>query len=1099
MWPRPSIWSGSNENKNDGVAILINNPHILVEGSTVVREGRALLANLTFNGQAFNLLNIYGFNDKHDRYDFLEELQPHMLGRTPLIIGGDFNCVLTRKDRKRTGQDFKVDKTSLLLQRIVRDFKLVDCFRSMHPGEEGYTWVSDDSSKASRIDYFFTRDCALIDARLSPVFFSDHFLLSCTLSLPIGATTGRGLWKLNRSLLEDQALVGQYRERYREWQTLQDLYETRAQWWEMVKGRTRTFFRQAGKNKKKKEQRRMMGLQKRLHRYYILNQQGMDFNKEIREVKKEMSILAEIKSKGVILRSREREIEEGEKCTRYFFKNIISNPSLISELKADNGNIVSNIEEKIKVIEKFYEELYTENTVKENINETLEFLEKSLKETSFLEQDFTPLELFNSLKSFKRGKSPGSDGLPLEFYLTFWDILAPDLIILFTDFSKLDTLPDSFKTGIVTLLYKDKDKRDLKNWRPITLLNVDCKLFSKLLAARMRRVLGDLIHPDQACAVPGRRITDSLVLIRDTICFARDRNIRLIVLNLDFEKAFDRVSHQYLFQVLQKMGFPGRFVAWVGLLYRDISSRFMVNGFLTKAVKVNCGVRQGCPLSALLYVTCIEPLAQILRRDPLISGITIPGSGGQVGKCLLYMDDFNILCTDLLSVDRVFQLTDWFGKASGSKLNKEKTKAQFYGPWKNNEKIGLQFQVTQEEQKILGVKFDKNGDGKSNWTEITRRVKQRIGFWTMRNLTIEGKILIIKAVILPVFLLTSSVFIPPRRVILELQRDIFYFIWDSKWERIKREIMTKPKEKGGKGVPDLYLFLGSHYTSTHFKQAMNMSNNSKTNAMNRFWFGSYLRKLKLLKSDFRKPVAFNLPTAYAFIQKFLQHFKLEGEEIRILTNHRFIISFVQDREPVTPVRGLQFGDAITVWRNVGHPVLSNGLQDLSWMVAHEILPVRAVMHSRGMSTTFICPQPGCGAPESVRHLLWECSAARDLWAKAGSLQFPYLPAREVLDMQLMLYGVSHQKFGKKDFAEMWLTLATIKDAIWTSRNLLVSRRRQMPPVAVIRMAAARRQTIGAAGGTPRTQPQRRIACASMDEGAGATLTKVPAAAAWPSG
>ncbi|XP_032405922.1 uncharacterized protein LOC116710791 isoform X2 [Xiphophorus hellerii] len=153
----------------------------------------------------------------------------------------------------------------------------------------------------------------------------------------------------------------------------------------------------------------------------------------------------------------------------------------------------------------------------------------------------------------------------------------------------------------------------------------------------------------------------------------------------------------------------------------------------------------------------------------------------------------------------------------------------------------------------------------------------------------------------------------------------------------------------------------------------------------------------------------------------------------------------KDRETVTPVRGLLYGDASTVWRNVSRPVLPNRLQDLSWMVAHGILPVRAVMHSRGMSATYICPRPGCGAPESVRPLLWECSAAVDLWAKAGSLQFPHLPAREVLHGQLALYGVSQQKMTKKDSAEMWLTPATIKDAIWTSRNLLVSSRRQMPP------------------------------------------------------
>ncbi|XP_037835469.1 uncharacterized protein LOC119617687 [Kryptolebias marmoratus] len=186
-----------------------------------------------------------------------------------------------------------------------------------------------------------------------------------------------------------------------------------------------------------------------------------------------------------------------------------------------------------------------------------------------------------------------------------------------------------------------------------------------------------------------------------------------------------------------------------------------------------------------------------------------------------------------------------------------------------------------------------------------------------------------------------------------------------------------------------------------------------------------------------------------------------------------------DREPVTPVRGLLHGEATTVWRNVNHPILSNRLQDLSWMVAHGILPVRSVMHSRGMSPTSTCPRPGCGAPESVRHLLWECSAAVDLWAKAGSLQFPYLPAREVLTAQLVLYGVSHEKQAEKNFAEMWLTLATIKDAIWTSRNLLVRKRMQIPPVAVIRMAAATRKAIRAAGGKPRTQPQRSIASAPI--------------------
>jgi len=308
IWtPGVSVWSGSNFNKNDGVAILIQNPNILVKGSTVVRDGRAILANLTFLGKDFNILNVYGFTDKNNRYELLEDLRPHMLGRAPLVVAGDFNCVLTKKDRKRT-EDFKVDKTSVLLQDLVRDFKLVDCFKAMHQREEGFTWFSGDGTRASRIDYVFTRDCLPTDATLTPLFFSDHTMLSCTLSLPTGVTAGGGLWKLNCSLLEDKDVVSEYREQFSQWQTLQDFYDSRAQWWEMVKERTRQFFRKIGKIKKNRLNRRMMGLQKRLQRYFNLLNDGIDFSEEIKEIKQEMSVLSEIQSKGVILRSREKEI-----------------------------------------------------------------------------------------------------------------------------------------------------------------------------------------------------------------------------------------------------------------------------------------------------------------------------------------------------------------------------------------------------------------------------------------------------------------------------------------------------------------------------------------------------------------------------------------------------------------------------------------------------------------------------------------------------------------------------------------------------------------------------------------------------------------------
>ncbi len=165
----------------------------------------------------------------------------------------------------------------------------------------------------------------------------------------------------------------------------------------------------------------------------------------------------------------------------------------------------------------------------------------------------------------------------------------------------------------------------------------------------------------------------------------RDRNNRLIVLNLDLEKAFERVLHHYMFL---SFGKNGNFLAWVGLLYRDITSRILVNGNLSKVINIRSGVRQGCPLSPLLYVARIEPLAQVLRKDQWIKGLTIPGTGGLTAKTVLYMDNINILCKDVLSIQRTMDLTDLFGKASGVL-----SQAQFYGSWELSETAGLNISI----------------------------------------------------------------------------------------------------------------------------------------------------------------------------------------------------------------------------------------------------------------------------------------------------------------------------------------------------------------------------------------------------------------------
>ena len=124
-----------------------------------------------------------------------------------------------------------------------------------------------------------------------------------------------------------------------------------------------------------------------------------------------------------------------------------------------------------------------------------------------------------------------------------------------------------------------------KNWRPISLLNVDYKLCARTLAGRLLKVIHHVVAPDQTCGVPGRYIGENVALLRDVAQYANDLNIPVAILSLDQEKAFDRVHWHFLFSTLQKMGFGPSFIRWVELLYSDIRSSVIINGYTSRSLK----------------------------------------------------------------------------------------------------------------------------------------------------------------------------------------------------------------------------------------------------------------------------------------------------------------------------------------------------------------------------------------------------------------------------------------------------------------------------------------------------------------------------------
>ena len=178
-----------------------------------------------------------------------------------------------------------------------------------------------------------------------------------------------------------------------------------------------------------------------------------------------------------------------------------------------------------------------------------------------------------------RSKTPGTDGFPMEFYITFWEALGADLVRVLNLAFETSQLSTSQRRGFIIVLYKKDDPLETKNWRPISLLNVDYKIATYAISGRLLGVLGSIIGPDQMCGVPGHTISENLSLIRDLLEYVDRENLPLALLCLDQEKAFDQVDWGFLIRILSSFNFGPDFISWIKLFYNNIELAVVINGW----------------------------------------------------------------------------------------------------------------------------------------------------------------------------------------------------------------------------------------------------------------------------------------------------------------------------------------------------------------------------------------------------------------------------------------------------------------------------------------------------------------------------------------
>ena len=340
-------------------------------------------------------------------------------------------------------------------------------------------------------------------------------------------------------------------------------------------------------------------------------------------------------------------------------------------------------------------------------------------------------ELLNALKLLKNESSPGLDGIPIEFYKFFWS----DIKEIFTNCVKYifeyGNLTPSQKESLICLLHKghNLDREEIKNWRPIALCNSDYKIIAKLFAIRLCSVTDKLIDQNQSAFVKGRNISLMIREINDVIEREKHLKSSSIILSIDYAKAFDTISTSAIIKALRLYGFGKYFVDWIKILLKDRRCCIRNAGFISEPFPMERGVRQGCPISPILFILTTELLAASIRADPKIRGIEIPGFVRAI-KIRFFADDTTLFLRDMIDFREVLSKIKQFSIFSGLQLNTKKSFALQFGNDDLNGtfKQGIKF-VTKF--KILGIYFSSKEEAinmDENTTEKIKNLKKNFSF-----------------------------------------------------------------------------------------------------------------------------------------------------------------------------------------------------------------------------------------------------------------------------------------------------------------------------------------------------------------------------------
>ena len=281
-------------------------------------------------------------------------------------------------------------------------------------------------------------------------------------------------------------------------------------------------------------------------------------------------------------------------------------------------------------------------------------------------------ELLRALRTCRAGKPGGADGLPPRFFHHFAQQVVPELLRMYAAITAAvgdghDTTPHGFKDGIIVALHKGGVRTDVNNYRPITLLNIDCRIFTRAHASRLAPALTHAISATQFGLLPGRQISDAACLLSVAVHMMPAG----YAMFSDFRKAFDTVDRPFMLELMRLVGLGPVFL---GTMLTDTRASVRIQNALPQSPAFHAGVRQGCPISPLLYLIVGEALTRLLAGERAEAHAR-QATSRIIPSAVQYADDITITVFDAGDAQHVRDCLRLFGEATGQCLNVIKNRA----------------------------------------------------------------------------------------------------------------------------------------------------------------------------------------------------------------------------------------------------------------------------------------------------------------------------------------------------------------------------------------------------------------------------------------